>query len=371
MAFIALQKLTNQLFADVSVVPEELKAPYYPFMDGLRGLAILSVILAHVVRDQPWFGFVDGYIGVHVFFILSGFLITTLLLKEKIKFGRVSLKNFYARRAIRIFPVAYLFILVLIVLNFIFKLQIVPLSFLGAIFYLKNFPIPGDWYTGHFWTLSIEEQFYLFAPVILVTSLNRYLKLVLILFVAVPVFNYLAFNNIGVFYTNRAVHVATYILLAILDRGALYILSGSLLSVLIFKGFLKLPRLKNAYYLSFILLVAAIVIHYPFKGNGYIIPYFAAIVFTLLMALVIALNLNSDNFLTKVLSNRLLVKTGVLSYSIYIWQQLFTLHQPWEGKFAYSGSPLLNLPLLFLVSYISYRFYESKFLKLKVRFSRK
>ncbi|AMR31045.1 hypothetical protein A0256_06195 [Mucilaginibacter sp. PAMC 26640] len=370
MAFAAFRKFKNQLFADITSVPEELKASYYPFMDGLRGVAILTVILAHVTRDQPWSGYLDGTIGVHIFFILSGFLITTLLIKEKLKYGTVSLKKFYARRALRIFPVAYLYILVLIILNYAFKLQIVPLSFIGAALYLKNFPVPLDWYTGHFWTLSIEEQFYLFAPIILITSLNRYLKVIVFLCIAVPLLNYLAFNNISVFYTNRVLHVVIYIILAILDRGALYILSGSLLAVLLFKNVLNLQKLSNSYYLSSILFCLALVIHYPFTGNLFVIPYFSAIASTVLITAVIGLNLVADNLLTKLLSNPILVKTGILSYSIYIWQQIFTLHQPWAGYFKYADSLWLNLPAMLLVSYLSYTFYENRFLRLKKHFSR-
>lgn len=370
MTFTALLKLQKQLFTGITSVPNELKANYYPFMDGLRGFAILWVILAHIVRDQTWFAYVDGSIGVHLFFVLSGFLITTLLLKEKIKHGNISLKNFFARRALRIFPVAYMYILVLVALNFIFKLQIVPLSFLGTVFYLKNFPIPGDWYTGHFWTLSIEEQFYLFAPVILVSGLNRYIRIILLMFIVVPLLSYLAFHNVGAFYTNRPLHVATYIFLAIFDRGALYILSGSLLSVLLFKRVITFTRLKKRHYLSFLLFLAALIIHYPFTGNGFVIPYLSAIISTFLITLVIGVSLNTDSFFTRILSNHLLIKVGILSYSIYIWQQIFTLKQPWAGHFKYAESLWLNLPALMLVSYISYTFYESKFLKLKKHFSR-
>ena len=199
MIFKAVANIKSKLFAGITSIPDVLKPSYFPFMDGMRALAIISVILCHVFRNTEWLMYVDGSIGVHVFFILSGFLITTLLLKEKIKYGNVSFKNFYGRRVLRIFPVAYLFILTLVLLNTIFKLNISPVSFLASIFYVKNFPVGHDWYTGHFWTLSVEEQFYLFAPVLLIVNTNKFIKLMLLLFIAVPICDYLAFHNIGIF----------------------------------------------------------------------------------------------------------------------------------------------------------------------------
>jgi peptidoglycan/LPS O-acetylase OafA/YrhL len=373
MPFTKAIDIKNKLFADITIVPDLLKTSYYPFMDGMRCLAILSVILSHIFGETKWIVLVDGSIGVHLFFILSGFLITTLLLREKLNYGNVSYKKFYARRALRIVPVAYLFILVLVVLNFLFKLNISLTSFLTAIFYLKNFPFSTDWYsawyTAHFWTLSVEEQFYLFAPVLLISNTNKYIRVLLILLVLVPVVDYLGFKNVGVFYSDRVVHVITFIFLAIFDKGALYILAGSLLSILIFKDIIKLTKLRNNYYLSFILLLCAAVVHFPYH-NAYLVPYLSAILFAILIMMVIALNLNQTNLLTRILSNRILVKIGVLSYSIYIWQQIFTIYQPWRGWFKYADSRILNTIMLFIVAYLSYTFYESRFLKLKTRFAR-
>ncbi|MBC7398451.1 MAG: acyltransferase [Mucilaginibacter sp.] len=359
----SLALIKNKLFTEIKEVPAVLTNTYYPFLDGLRGIAIMSVILCHVFRYSKLLVFIDGSIGVHLFFILSGFLITTLLLKEKVKYGNVSLKNFYARRALRIFPVAYLFIAVVIVLNIVFKLQITPVSFATAVLYLKNFPLSTDWYTAHFWTLSIEEQFYLFAPVLLVRNTNLYIKLLLALFILVPVMDYLGFNNVGIFYTNRLVHVLTFIFLAIFDNGAMYILSGSLLSILIFKGIINFNKPPHNYYLSFVLFAGAAIIHFP------MMPYISAITFTVLVLAAIALSLDQKNLLTIILSNRVLVKVGVLSYSIYIWQQLFTVNQPWFGHFKYADSEILNLLALALVAWLSYTYYESSILKLKKRFS--
>ena len=359
-------QLSEKLFCEKNQLPISFKKSYYPSLDGLRGISILSVVLSHVGRDRSWLYYIDGGIGVHIFFILSGFLITSLLLKEKIIKGRISLRSFYIRRFLRIIPVAYLFLIVLIFLNKIFDLRITVFSFFTGFMFLKNIPITYDWYTGHYWSLSTEEQFYLFAPSLLSFWPNSYIRVAILFLILVPIVDYIGFHNIGIFYTNRPVHVITMTFLALTDKGALYILSGSLFSILVFKDILKPERFAGRYYLSTALLVAAAIVHY---ANGLpTIPYLSAIVFTILVGLVIIVNLNEDNLLTKILHTPILNKLGVLSYSIYVWQQIFTVYQPWRGRFLYSDSIAFNMLALLIVSFCSYNFYEIKFLKLKERF---
>lgn len=159
-------------------------------LDGLRGVAILLVVAGH-----SWLAYGDdksglarlapclfnAALGVRLFFVLSGYLITTLLLEERRSTDSISLPKFYARRALRIFPAFYLFfgcILVLLSAGFI----VVPKSqLLAAATYTYNYLIiwPGsagsaqNWFLGHLWTLSLEEQFYLFWPATLLLLGNR------------------------------------------------------------------------------------------------------------------------------------------------------------------------------------------------------
>jgi peptidoglycan/LPS O-acetylase OafA/YrhL len=361
-----LQEFKGQLFGNIESIPEALNKKYYPSIDGLRGIAILSVILHHSSVGHSWNVWIDGTIGVHIFFIISGFLITTLLLKEKVKKGKVSFKNFYIRRVLRIFPVAYLYIFTVIILSHIFHFQLGFKNALTSLLYLKNFPTGNTWETGHFWTLSVEEQFYLFVPVLLITNTNRFLKLVFVAFLVVPVVDYIAFHNIGVFYTNRTIHDLTFIFLALLDQGTLYILVGSLFSILVFKKIIIVEKFKNHYYLSAFLFICAALIHFVYITPN--VPYLSSTLFAVLTAFVIAINLYENNLLTSILSHPVLVKLGILSYSLYIWQQLFTLKQPWRGEFKYSDSIALNMIILFIVAFCSYYFFERRFLKLKSRF---
>lgn len=363
-----LKALYIKLFKPVDQIPESLNRSYYPSIDGLRGFAIINVIITHLSTNKGVDICVDGTIGVHIFFLISGFLITTLLLREYVKYGTVSFKKFYIRRSLRIFPVAYLYIFTLIILNFIFQFGLSFENVITTIFYLKNFPLANTAQTGHFWTLSIEEQFYLIVPIILISNINRYIKIIFYLIILVPVLDYVAFNNVGIFYSNQIVHKITYVFVSLLDHGTMYIFVGSLFSILIFKGVIVVEKLKNKYLLSTFLFLLAILIHSTLPLKVYVLNYVAAYSFAVLMGFVLAINLYENNLLTKILSNPILVKIGILSYSLYIWQEIFTLKQPWYGAFKYSGNLYLNVAVLFIVAFCSYYFYELRFLKLKDKF---
>jgi peptidoglycan/LPS O-acetylase OafA/YrhL len=329
------------------------KPIHFPGLDGMRGISILTVILYHSLVKTPLENFTDGTIGVHIFFIISGFLITTLLLKEQVLTGRVSFKKFYIRRSLRIFPVAYLYLITLIVLSHLFGFRLSVMNVATSFLYLKNFPTDSTWQTGHFWTLSIEEQFYLVAPVLLIKNANQFIKIIAVVFVLVPVVDYIGFANVGPFYTNRFIHDVTFIFLALFDKGTVYILLGSLFSILVFKKIITFKKKQNRF-LRLFLLFAAFAIHFVYITPS--VPYLTPVAFAILVGFVIVLNLQGNNVLTVILNNPILTKIGKLSYSLYIWQQLFTLNQPWEGKFQYSDSILLNLVILFIVAFCSYYF---------------
>ena len=146
-----------------------------PSLDGLRAISIGMVLTAHLAasvtalehRPLLLYTIGNGNRGVSVFFVISGFLITSLLLKERELTGKISLRDFYLRRAFRILPPFWVFLACIAV---IWKLRIIETSWtnLGvALIFLRDY-IPGDWWTGHSWSLSVEEQFYLLWPAILV-----------------------------------------------------------------------------------------------------------------------------------------------------------------------------------------------------------
>jgi len=140
-----------------------LKQSHLPSLDGLRAIAALLVVFMHA--GLSW---CPGGLGVLAFFVLSGFLITWLLLKEEERFGRISMKLFYIRRSLRIFPAFYVYWLLLIGSLLFFQKRILWGQALSSFFYVNNYyqAILGDPNTGfsHTWSLGIEEQFYLLWP---------------------------------------------------------------------------------------------------------------------------------------------------------------------------------------------------------------
>ncbi len=151
------------------------KTAYYPDLDGVRTLAVLMVIVHHWYRGNFHYLHYGGAMGVGLFFVLSGFLITNILLKQKEVFhsgdsnirGKI-LKTFYIRRTLRIFPIYYLYISILVLLGIGQSREIWPWLYGYAynfLLYLTN-----TWHTGyveHLWSLAIEEQYYLIWPALL------------------------------------------------------------------------------------------------------------------------------------------------------------------------------------------------------------
>lgn len=140
---------------------------YMPQLDGLRAFAVASVIISHYIPHQYHFGIPFGTIGVQLFFVLSGFLITNILLSYRKLSRRNAFKRFYARRTLRIFPLYY----TALTLGFIFGTTTLRNDPLWHIFYGSNilYFCDNDWPgTGsHFWSLSVEEQFYLLWPALI------------------------------------------------------------------------------------------------------------------------------------------------------------------------------------------------------------
>jgi len=142
-----------------------------PSLDGLRALSIGMVCLAHTAGTRFFPSLVAmrrdlGSLGVRVFFVISGFLITTLLLQEFAKAGRISLPAFYLRRGFRILPCAYTYIGITVILSVTGAAPITHKHLLHAVTYTVNYDLGRPWQLIHLWSLSVEEQFYLIWPVL-------------------------------------------------------------------------------------------------------------------------------------------------------------------------------------------------------------
>jgi len=137
-----------------------------PSLDGLRAISIALVIVGHWVSRHYGSAVALSYanLGVRIFFVISGYLITTLLIKEHSKTSTISLGDFYVRRAYRILPAAMAFMLPVFV---VYGSQLRWYHMAAALVYVANFDPLRPWFLGHLWSLSVEEQFYFLWPSIL------------------------------------------------------------------------------------------------------------------------------------------------------------------------------------------------------------
>ena len=167
-----------------------------PSLDGLRAISIAFVLIGHFCHGYQRFftqhALINrilislGYFGVKIFFVISGYLITLLMLNEEKRAGGVNLGQFYIRRAFRILPAAIAFMVAIFIYEgSAISLQNKILSFL----FLENYATATDWHVGHLWSLGVEEQFYLLWP-FLFMAWPRVRKKVLFLAIAlVPIIN--------------------------------------------------------------------------------------------------------------------------------------------------------------------------------------
>jgi peptidoglycan/LPS O-acetylase OafA/YrhL len=173
---VAFDLLTNGL-----VVATTPKSGYLPTLDGWRAVAVFGVLLDHVVgysplRDVPVLRTIShtGPNGVSLFFAISGFLICSRLLEEQNAFGRISLRGFYIRRAFRILPPAMFYLVVVAFLSLLGFIVVTRAEWISSVFFFRNY-LPESWirrgwggYTVHYWSLAVEEHFYLIWPAALV-----------------------------------------------------------------------------------------------------------------------------------------------------------------------------------------------------------
>ena len=369
-----LNSVRVKLRTEITAVPQPLQGEFYTSLHGLRGVAILLVLFPHFgINRFLAVGFrLNGQTGVYLFFVLSGFLITTLLLKQKVEYGKINLTNFYLRRVLRIVPLVYLFLFILTLISIYFQPLSTKKDLIYSFLFLKNLPIPNDRFTAHLWTIAVEMQFYIIFPFLLALSVNRYLIIALSLIILFPLLSIISFYLPDFYSSSFPLKMLFKVVNYAFWKGPVILLIGSVASLLTFKNVISFNWSKKYEYLSFFLLLVAVIICTTSASLYY--KYISECLCSVMIAAVILINLHSENFLTRILNNPILMKIGVLSYSLYIWQQIFI-----GGLFRIPGLMTLNtLPfiivimvkfaLIFPIAYISYYFFETPFLKYKERF---
>ena len=349
----------------------------YPSINGLRAISILVVIVYHLSLMHPvHFSldrnlfltaciefFTDGHLAVNTFFLLSGFLITALLLWEELETTRISLKRFYARRLLRITPAYYFLLLVYFALQELHFISISPASWLTALTYTKHVNWQNDWLTAHAWTLSIEENFYLIWPLIFLTGSKMRKWICFFLIVSAPLVRiYIHFHTISwineLSFFTRIDAIATGCLFALYKDEIVVQLSihwkkwfYGAICVLFF-----LRYVPEAF--TYLGVDELNVVFIPLGLTHGTIAN-AAIGIVLFYSI-----FGPEGIWFKFLNLKVMNFIGVISYSLYLWQQILVS----ESRIWITQFPQ-NIFILFLVASASYYFIEKPFLKLKSRFS--
>jgi peptidoglycan/LPS O-acetylase OafA/YrhL len=339
-----------------------------PSLDGLRAVSIFAVLLSHFfIRSSRggalrniWLAFAEnGRVGVSVFFIISGFLITTLLMREQNRFDRVSLPAFFRRRAFRILPAFFFYVCIVAVLNSLGIIFVPYRDFWHAITFTTDYEKHPAWYLGHIWSLSVEEQFYLVWPILFVycgrKTLAWFAALVIVVEPLIRVINFLVFpaSKMDIKYMAH-------------DRADL--LMFGCLAALLFEDSRFQEGMKKAYRWKLPLICAVfLVIISPLieiKGHE---TYLIVVAFSLqggaITLIMMYLIDHCDGVVGKVFNSRVVMHVGVLSYSLYLWQELFL------GAHAYSvGRRVLGLICAVLLAETSFYFVEQPMLRVRRRF---
>lgn len=334
-----------------------------PCLDGLRAVSISAVLLAHLQGTQgfPSAGFLQtlgdlGNLGVRVFFVISGFLITHLLLQEFRSTGSISLKAFYIRRTFRIFPAFYTFIAAVAVLGMVGVLVVKPADLLYAATYTINFVHRKSWVVGHAWSLAVEEQFYLLWPACVVLLGWRRST-----FLAVAVLVISPLLRIGVWYLLpefRGIITKAFptICDAIATGCVLACLRDRLSASPRYLAFLQSP--------AFLVVPLLILASNAFASHTRPDLLIGHSIRNIGIALCIDWCLrNAHSAVGRFLNLRPMVWVGTLSYSLYLWQQIFLNR---NSDAFYCAFPL-NVILAFTLAALSYYLVERPFLRARVR----
>jgi peptidoglycan/LPS O-acetylase OafA/YrhL len=335
-----------------------------PSLDGLRAVSIVLVLTAHAISGGPHsFGFTALFLhadlGVRVFFVISGFLITSLLLKERAQSGSISLGLFYIRRALRILPAFLLFIGCVASLSILGAILVPDRSWLYVLTYTVNFaPFPPfPWVLIHLWSLSVEEQFYFLWPLVMKDAGTRTCAAVAIIAIL----------------ANPVVHVAHRLGGPSLPGYGPFplvcgpIAMGCLLAInarMVRRRIVSSKIMSDDRVLLLTVLLVALFDAIPYHSGA--LSVFLGIVTNSLLTLCIARLVFIPTCLAgRVLNSAPFVIVGKLSYSLYLWQELF-LH---PGGHAPISIPFPgNLLAVFAAASACYWGLEVRFLGLRKKF---
>ena len=363
------------------------KSFYIPNLNGLRFFAAFAVIIGHNEITKKMLGISHlldsnigffkngaGHLGVVLFFVLSGFLITLLLLKEKDKFKAISYRKFIIRRALRIWPIYFLFITIVIIglhgLETILNDKING-GLLVWMYYLilPNLAISGFGsiqHIAHLWSIGVEEQFYLFWPIIIKFFRRKTVLLIMVLLVIIiPIIPHLTdfiavrtpefkglLNNVRLFFQYFLINSMAV---------------GGLLAFVFYKHNERIKNWLSPTISSFIVIVCLI----PWV-LGIHFSYYNDVIYPLIFGgLILVVSSSKPLF---ILENRVFRYLGEISYGLYVYHWILIyygldfIHEKF-GEVNYFVSLLFVTVLTVGIASISYELLEKKILKFKSKFA--
>lgn len=351
---------------------------YYPTLDGWRALAILAVLVSHSTgflfpsshELNSWQQFAKsvfllGNSGVDLFFAISGFLICSKILEREEQKGRIDLKQFYTRRIFRIFPLYYSYLLFLFLFVQLDWLNVPRDQIQSSALFLQNYLIPaGTWHysLAHFWTLAVEEHFYLLFPLFLFFLPKSFFVRCLslgFLIIAITVWKYFEFRN--------------HFLASYLPSPSFFTRTDIRMDALLFGCLAAIGYRDPKFQALFFRLLAFPLLPWIFLGIFFFVqvvdvPFslsFRNITATLLVLCTV---LHSSQH--QWLESRVLRRIGQMSFSLYVWNSFFLWPTDLEPSkvFGFLQSPPLNFVALFGLAYLSHHYLERPFQRLGRRF---
>ncbi|MEO6209456.1 MAG: acyltransferase [Gemmatimonadaceae bacterium] len=304
---------------------------YIPTLDGWRAIAILGVMASHaghsysaaLGRESIFDRFALGTHGVNLFFAISGLLITSRLLEEWDTAGSVSLKRFYVRRAFRILPAALLYLGAVALLGAIGLLPVVREEFVAATLFFRNYlppllgPNGAGFFTSHYWSLGVEEHFYLFWPALLIfAGRKRALPVAMVIAILVAVWRHIeAWREIMLYNAIQPTYFARSD--TRIDSIMWGVVAALALSRPEVRSFIE-RYLSTIVMLAVVALYGAIVYRYgtrPTFWEAMIVP-----------VIIVGTVLRPQSVVGRMLENPVMRWIGRLSYSLYLWEFFFVYY---------------------------------------------
>ena len=353
------------------------KIVHFKGLNGIRAIAAVGVMLAHIFGDLGQLGLKKlpeslniASLGVTMFFTLSGFLITFLLLKEKTSSDKnqIDISNFYVRRILRIWPLYFFYIIICLITYWVFSIDYDKSMLFYYVFLLANVPLIIETtlpFIGHLWSVAVEEQFYLFWPWFSKIDTKKILIYTILLVLAL-----IFIKDLSYILGNRYNYKIPLITLTVTRFYCMLI--GCIVAILYFQKSIWIERLTNKYVSIIAWLVMLLAIIDKFQISSALIDHEIMSIITV----IIILNQITEKNRIINLDNWLLDFFGKISYGIYIYHPIIIfLTIKFFGKF--KNDVFINYSLVFsvifgltiLVSYLSFHFFENRFIKMKDRFS--